>query len=302
MDSPRLLAKLSDIRRALAAIATRAPTQAVAIDRANVDLGALEFHLGPPPHRLVVALLGGTGTGKSTLSNRLLDASDSELTASNFRRTFTAGPVAIAATATDIPAHWSGLPHVPTTSLPARGEAGRLVVVEAPHASTLLGKIVLVDTPDVDGDQPQHHALADRAFRWAHACAFIASPEKYQMTELLPYHRLAQRYGVPCVFVMNKVEDRAVIDDFRAQLAATGWSNARIFVQPRDDSTFSAATGESIADLRDALAGMTLAAPAARSAGLRRRVEDLASRIGDQVIEPLRTAPPRRGCRGRRTA
>jgi hypothetical protein len=288
MDASRLLPKLSDVRRSLSAIGTRAPAQAVAIDRALIDLGALEFHLGPMPQRMIITLLGGTGTGKSTLANRLLEARDEEFTASNFRRTFTAGPVALVGNATDIPSAWLGLPHVAATTLPARGEAGRLIVVASPAPSPLLGKAVLVDTPDVDGDQPQHHALADRAFRFAHAAVFVASPEKYQMTELLPYYRLAARYAVPALFVMNKVEDRAVVDDFTQQLAAAGFASPRVFVQPRDDSTFAASSGETVDDLREAIATLTPPAEAKQQVGLRRRVEDLASRVADQVVEPLR--------------
>jgi hypothetical protein len=288
MDAPRLLPKLSDVRRSLTATGGRAPAQAVAIERALVDLGALEFHLGPMPARLMVVLLGGTGTGKSTLANRLLEAREEEFTASNFRRTFTAGPVALAASAGDIPSTWLGLPHVVAESLPARGEAGRLVVVPSPVPSSLLGKAVLVDTPDVDGDQPPHHALADRAFRFANAAVFVASPEKYQMTELLPYYRLAQRYGVPALFIMNKVEDRAVVDDFAQQLVSAGFTSPRVFVQPRDDSTFAAAAGETVADLREAVDTLALPAEAQRQTGLRRRVEDLALRVVDQILEPLR--------------
>ena len=38
-----------------------------------------------------IAILGGTGTGKSTILNRLVRH---DLSAANYRRTFTAGPVA----------------------------------------------------------------------------------------------------------------------------------------------------------------------------------------------------------------
>ena len=54
-----------------------------------------------------------------------------------------------------------------------------------------------MDTPDLDGDQPAHHAQADRVFRWAEGLVFLVSPEKYQMTELLPYYRLARAMTCP---------------------------------------------------------------------------------------------------------
>ena len=284
MDLPALNTTLAQIRRALVALGSTS-TGLAAVDRSLLDLDALIFHLGPPPAKPIVALLGGTGTGKSTISNRLLRANEVELTASNFRRTFTAGPVAIARD--ELPAGWLALPHVIAEALPARGEAGRVIVVR-PAAAPLLDSIVLIDTPDVDGDQPSHHALADRVFRWANVVVFVVSPEKYQMPELLPYFRLASRYAMRVRFVMNKVEDRAVLEDFTKQLIAGGVASPSVFVQPRDDSTFAAQTGESLDDLRDALAQSEPASPADRDRGLSRRALDLAARVADQVVEPLR--------------
>ena len=51
-------------------------------------------------------------------------------------------------------------------------------------------------------------------FRWAQAVVFLVTPEKYQMTELLPYYRLARRYAIPALFVMNKAEEAGVVEDF----------------------------------------------------------------------------------------
>ncbi len=169
--------------------------QGIATDRWRADVAAALFHLRRKDHRpLIVCILGGTGTGKSTVVNRLLDAN---LSSASFRRTFTAGPVAVAAKSADVPENWLGLPHVlaSPSELPVRGQSDSLIVIESPH--DLLGRVVLMDTPDLDGDQPRHHAQADRGFRWAEAIVFLVSPEKYQMTELLPYYRLARRYAMP---------------------------------------------------------------------------------------------------------
>ena len=54
-------------------------------------------------------------------------------------------------------------------------------------------------------------------FRWADAALFLVTPEKYQLPDLLPYVRLAKRYALPTLHVMNKVEEHAVLDDFAAQ-------------------------------------------------------------------------------------
>src|SRR5688500_1393860 len=71
-----------------------------AINRWRAAAGAMRFHLRErgkrPP---LVVILGGTGTGKSTIVNRLVGA---EITAASFRRTFTAGPIAVAAGAGNV--------------------------------------------------------------------------------------------------------------------------------------------------------------------------------------------------------
>src|SRR5579863_8410567 len=179
-------------------------TQAAA-QRWRSDAAALVFHLSrrpgsPPP---LLAVLGGTGTGKSTIVNRLVGA---DVSATSFRRTFTSGAVAIAGQISDIPKGWLGTEHqiIESSELPARGRQGELMIVAVER--DLTRTVTIIDTPDLDGDQPVHHAEADRVFRWADAVLILVTPEKYQMTEMLPYYRLAERYRLPALFLMNKCE------------------------------------------------------------------------------------------------
>jgi hypothetical protein len=254
----------------------RAPSLAKAIERVRGDLAAVRFHQSAgdklPP---IVAVIGGTGTGKSTLVNRLLGV---DVTAASFRRTFTAGPIAITASEKNVPPEWLAVPHETASERPSRGTIGQLAVatVDAPLAQ----KITLVDTPDLDGDQPAHHAQAERAFRWATAVLFVVTPEKYQMTELPPYYRLADRYGTTAWYVMNKCESAEQVDDYRRQLPAS----ARVFAVPRDDSVFAAPAMMSLDALRQSLgeakARVTDEALAARTA-------DVLDRLMDQVVTPL---------------
>ena len=245
----------------------------------------MRFHLtrdARTPSPPLLAILGGTGTGKSTLVNRMLDAT---ITATSFRRTFTAGAVAIAARHSDSPpAHWLGLDHerIDRDHLPARGEPESLAVVADDHP--LLQHVTLVDTPDLDGDQPAHHVQADRAFRWADAVLFLVTPEKYQMTELLPYYRLARRYALPAIYVMNKCEEQAVADDFASQV------EAHPFVIPRDDSAYQAPPDASLDALRVAIERIELPTADERGDGISNRAGDLLDRVRDQVIAPLRDA------------
>src|SRR5947199_10767310 len=80
-----------------------------ALERWRSDVRALLFHLRNrferPP---IVAVIGGTGTGKSTIVNRICEAS---VSATSFRRTFTSGPVAVAVDASFLPQGWLGVEH-----------------------------------------------------------------------------------------------------------------------------------------------------------------------------------------------
>lgn len=259
--------------------------------RVWADVAATRFHLSGPAGKPIIAIFGGTGTGKSTLVNRLFAA---ELSAASFRRTFTSGPVAVVRQAADVPENWLGVPHVPAApaELPARGVTNTLVLVETD--APLAGRAVIVDTPDLDGDQPAHHAEADRVFRWASAAVFVVTPEKYQMTELLPYYRLAVRYALPCWFVMNKCEEQAVVEDYRKLLdeLRREAGATRLFVVNRDDAGYEPRPGENLAALRQSLLAedAVFLTEERQSAGIRQRGADVHSRLVDQVIAPLRTA------------
>jgi hypothetical protein len=257
-----------------------------ALDRWRADVEALRFHLRDVDTRpMLTAILGGTGAGKSTLLNRLLDA---EISATSFRRTFTSGAVAVARDAAAVPADFPGVAHVVATQvdLPARGRPDALMIV--PARSALTDDITPIDTPDLDGDQPAHHTQADRVFRWADAALFVVTPEKYQMTELLPYYRLARRYAIPALFAMNKVEEGEALEDFRRQLADRDWKDARLFAIPRDDAAHEPDPSINLDALRAALGALRPPPAAARDAGLGARAGDLLGRFDDQILSPFR--------------
>lgn len=283
VDVPHVASELDRLAETVGRLCCGTPSPAA--QKWAADAAAARFHLQPARSGpAVVVILGGTGTGKSTLLNRLLERT---VAASSFRRTFTGGAVAAAADASAVPEEWLAIPRETVTQTPARGRVGALSVVEAD--APLLSGLVLVDTPDLDGDTPVHHGEADRAFRWAQAVVFIVTPEKYQMPELIPYYRLARRYGVPTLFVMNKCEEAAVLEDYRQELARLDWADARIFAVPRDDAAYEAPPGARLTDLRAALQEVAPGAAEATADGVARRCADLLSRLRDQVIAPLLT-------------
>jgi hypothetical protein len=253
-----------------------------AIERWQSHAAALRFHFRSglaPSHPPLIAILGGTGVGKSTLLNRLLE---SNFSTSSFRRTFTAGPIAVVADPVQIPEGWLNLPLSTATELPLKGQPDVLSVAVAPQG--IAGQLTLLDTPDLDGDQPLHHAQADRVFRWTQGVVFLVTPEKYQMTELLAYYALARRYHVPTLFVMNKCEQSAVLDDYARLLGDHQWRDAKIFAIPRDDATWSAPAESDLNALRQTTRAMQIAD---LQNGLPLRLRDLLDRFADQIFAPL---------------
>lgn len=278
VKSPELSRLIDRLEAQLARVT--APGVAVAIERVRGDLAAIRFHLAASPaSKPIVAVIGGTGTGKSTIVNRLLET---DVTAASFRRTFTAGPIAVTADAKNVPDSWLAVPHEAAADRPARGHIGQLLV--ALTDTPLTQNVTIVDTPDLDGDQPAHHAQAERVFRWASAVLFLVTPEKYQMTELPPYYRLAARYALPAWFVMNKAESREQVEDYRKQLGPI--AEGRLFVVQRDDSLFTPEAGESLVAVRTALLELKPDA-AAIDQGIASRVADVMDRLADQVLAPL---------------
>lgn len=284
-----------------------------------LDLDAVAFHAARLIARArgetqpaVCVMLGGTGTGKSTIVNRLLSDAGAMVTASSFRRTFTSGAVAIvtptAGSKSALPGEWMGLPvrMVAGNDLPARGTSDVLSVVEYPSdaqqgssggsPSDWLRAASIVDTPDIDGDQPDHHATADRAFRWAEAIIVALTPEKYQLPEPRRFLNLARRYELPVLIVINKLDDPAVASDVETQFkdAIESSPAKRLFKIARDESSLSIDPSASIGEMRACIARLTdhLEASARSKSslgGIGRRLADVNQSVMDRVLDPLRT-------------
>lgn len=244
-------------------------------DRPVQDLSAALFHLSRNASDTpILAVVGGTGTGKSTLINRLVGT---DVSATSYRRTFTAGPIAIGQDR--LPIEFGAMIHVPATQTPAQGQPDRITFIPAP--SSFNHRLILIDTPDIDGEVTEHHAVTDRIFRWVDGLIFLVTPEKYQMPELQPYYRLANRYGLGVWFVMNKADNLSVVEDYRKLLSQWGIASAQVFALCRDDSTWTP-PNEQVFSLSCLLSFRAGALASAHHA----RIRDTLGRIQDQFLHP----------------
>lgn len=158
---------------------------------------------------LITCLMGGTGTGKSTLFNSLAHRKISEV---GMRRPCTvkalilspAGPV-------------NNLRECPFLKLDPDGNT-ILIVDDSPASDN----IILVDTPDFDSIELSNRVIAEDFFIISDVIVFITSQEKYAD---LAGHQMAERarqWGKKTVFVMNKVTSHAAFNDFRRALELRG--------------------------------------------------------------------------------
>jgi GTPase SAR1 family protein len=176
------------------------------------------FHYKQRTPYLWVVLLGGTGTGKSTLFNAI---AGHELSRTGVERPKTRGPIAYAHRQALIEDNFP-FPAVrvdrsaatDTESTPAEGAAGRLLVLE--HSRDGYSHLVLVDTPDLDSVEVENRRLAQHLYLLADTVLFITSQEKY--ADEVPYQFLLQvvHERRPYFILLNKVDGYLTLDEVTA--------------------------------------------------------------------------------------
>ncbi|MGW5878778.1 GTPase [Nocardiopsis terrae] len=215
----------------------------------------------------VVALAGGTGSGKSSLFNALCGL---ELSQTGVTRPTTSKAHACVwgHEGADALLSWLGVP--------TRYRHSRTSVLDSGN-SELTG-LVLLDLPDHDSVRSMHTAEADRLIGSVDLLVWVLDPQKY--ADAAVHHRYLAKmagHGAVTVAVLNQVDKVAsdeleeLLTDLRRLLESESGVHPRVI-------TTSTVTGQGVRDVRDFLSETVTE----RHALVDRLVADL-----DQVIVPF---------------
>jgi GTP-binding protein EngB required for normal cell division len=204
----------------------------------------------------IVALAGATGSGKSSLFNAL---SDLELAGVGVRRPTTSWALACAWG----PEGAQGL--LEWMGIPARHQVSRLSMLDRSAEDQKLDGLVLLDLPDHDSTEIDHHLEMDRLVQYADVLVWVLDPQKYADAAIHDrYIRPMASFRDVTLIVLNQIdripfEQRArALSDVRRILDDEGLEGVTIIGA-------SATRGDGIDELKRELAQRIRAKASAKS-------------------------------------
>ncbi len=263
----------------LAVGAERLDPGAVAAARTVLDRTGERLRLGADT--TVVALVGATGSGKSSLFNALAGMDIAEV---GGRRPTTGKPAACV---------WGtngADPLLDWLDVPLRHRTSRESVLDADHEASLHG-LVLLDLPDHDSTVVSHRLEVNRLVELVDLLVWVVDPQKYADEALHSgYLKHLAGHEQVMVVVLNQVDRlppesvEACTRDLRRLLDADGLDGVRVLAA-------SATRGDGVDVLRDLLAGAVRDQATMLSrvaADLSGAAQSLRSGVADREADPDR--------------
>ncbi len=198
--APELPARLESLATAVALAEGR--LDAADVDQASSIVDKAGERLRHGTTHTLVALLGATGSGKSSMANAI---AQSDIATTGVRRPTTSSTLALVWGDHDAGPllHWL--------------DVDNRHVVDADAASPLAG-MVLLDVPDHDSVAVAHRLEMERIAEHADLLIWVTDPEKYADEAMHHYLRLLSRHGAVTLMLLNKT-DRLTPEDLAACVA-----------------------------------------------------------------------------------
>jgi len=193
-------------------------------ERALKMRSIIEFKEAHPSFPLMVVVMGGTGTGKSTIFNGLLNY---ETSITSVERPATSGGIFycpekhVLILQDKILSWWDKIRIIKQDQMdkPLQGEKGVATVIS--HCDSEV-KFILIDSPDMDSLLAENRQAALDLYLLADLLVFVSSMEKYADDRPVSLIKQAKLDKKEIVFVLNKVTSETKPEKIGRQLKDWG--------------------------------------------------------------------------------